>query len=77
MMKQINYNDIKTEMNVNGKIIAAEYSIGKDSTQQKARGFVQEVKSKRKVRTLHGDVNADFYYSFDNAREAQEFINAV
>lgn len=72
MKKQIMFSDINCQRR-NGRIVVAEYSIGLT----KARGIVQIVMSKRRVKTIHGNVNPSLIYSADNAREAQEFINAV
>ncbi len=76
-MKQINFNDVEVEIR-NGSVVVAEYTtIGADNQIIQSRGIVHQVMAKRKVNVLHGNVNANFFYSFDNAREAQEFINAV
>ncbi len=73
MKQQIMFAAVDCEIR-NGRIVVAEFLTGSDT---KARGIVHEVKAKRKVRTLHGNVSPSYLYSFDNAREAQEFINAV
>ena len=76
MKKQILYSDINSAIKTNRQIVVAEYTIQPGSKDEaKTRGIVHQVKPKKKVTVIHGDVSADYFYSFDNAREAQEFIN--